>query len=245
MNIYDSYVEYLYAKESSQPGYTEKHRILPGHEGGTYSPDNIVRVSFEEHCLLHFYRYLSYGNPLDLYAFNRMKGDTKEARISRSRAGGLAAKEVMVGCFKDPECRKRTLEEPGRSAYYDRSIQSANGKKRAKMLKEEGFFSPELQSSRGKKGVEVNRANGTGGFDPKNLAKAREKQRELGVGVHSISFQRSMNFRRWGAVIDGERVKSDPEMRTSLSETFVDYHLAYGSSNKYNNMAIRSQGSQE
>lgn len=245
MNIYDSYVEHLKATECDQPGYTEKHRIVPGHEGGTYEPSNVVRVSFEEHCLLHFYRYLSYGNTLDLYAFNRMKGDNEEARLCRSKAGGEAARHLKVGCFKDPDCRKRTLEEPGRSAFYDKAIQSSNGKKRVKALKEEGFFNSEPQRERGKKGAEVNRVNGTGGFDPANLAKAREKQRELKVSVYDNNFQKSMNFRRWGAVIDGVRSKTDPEMRTSLSETFVDYHLAFGTSNKYNNMATRSQDLQE
>lgn len=244
MNIYDSYVEHLRVIESSQQGYTEKHRIVPGHEGGTYEPSNVVRVSFEEHCLLHFYRYLAFGNTLDLYAFNKMKGDNESARLARAKAGGEAARSVKAGCFKDPECRKRTLEDPGRSAYYDRSIQSQNGKKRVKLLKEEGFFNSDRQRERGIKGVEVNKANGTGGFDPSNLVKAREKQKELGVSVYDNHFQKSMNFRRWGAVIDGIRLKSDPEMRTSLSETFVSYHLVYGSSNKYNNKATRSQDPQ-
>jgi Arc/MetJ family transcription regulator len=233
--IYEQFISYLKEKEKNISGYVEKHRIIPGHSGGKYIDNNIVLVSFPEHCLAHFYRYLAYGNSIDLYAYHKMVGDTVEARISRSKSGGEAAKNIKVGCFKDYKCREDTLINPGRSAYYNKDIQSSNGKKRKKQLIEEGFFSSEKQIVRGKRGVEVNRKNGTGAFDPKNLEKARKKQKEMGTGVHNKLFQKSMAFRRWGVVLDGKRLFYDLDMRTTLSETFVDYHLNYGLSNKYSN----------
>ena len=164
-----------------------------------------------------------------------MIADTENARISRAKSGGDAARNLKVGCFKDYKCREETLIKPGKSAYYNKDIQSSNGKKRKKQLIEEGFFSSEKQIVRGKRGVEVNRKNGTGAFDPKNLEKARKKQKEMGTGVHNKLFQKSMAFRRWGVVLDGKRLFYDLDMRTTLSETFVDYHLNYGLSNKYSN----------
>lgn len=234
-NIYEQFIFYLKEKEKNVSGYVEKHRIIPGHSGGKYIDDNIVLVSFSEHCLAHFYRYLAYGNSIDLYAYHKMIGDTVEARISRSKSGGKAAKNIKVGCFKDPKCREEKLKNSGKSAYYNRDIQSSNGKKRKKQLLDEGFFVSEKQSIRGKMGAEVNRKNGTGAFDPKNLEKARKKQKEMGIGVHNKMFQKSMSFRRWGIILNGERVFYDLEMRTNLSETFVEYHLNYGTSNKYFN----------
>lgn len=234
-NIYEQFISYLKEKEKDITGYVEKHRINPGHSGGKYTPENVVLVSFPDHCLAHYYRYLSYRNSVDLYAYHKMIGDNIESRISRAKAGGESARNIKVGCFKDSKCRQEKLVKPSRSAYYDKNIQSSNGKKRKIQLLEEGFFTSERQSIRGKRGAEINRINGTGAFDPKNLEKARKKQKELGTGVHNIEFQRSMSLRRWGVVIEGTRFFYDLEMRTCLSETFVEYHLKYGTSNKYLN----------
>lgn len=237
-NIYEDFIKYLKDKESSLSGYVEKHRIVPGHSGGKYEDENIVLVSFPDHCLAHFYRYLAYKNSIDLYAYHKMIGDSEEARISRSKSGGEAARNIIVGCFKDYRCREETLIKPQRSAYYNKQIQSSNGKKRKQQLINGGFYSTEKQKVRGKKGAEVNRINGTGGFDPKNLEKARKKQKELGTGVYDKSFQKTMSLRRWGVVIDSNRTYFDNEQRTSLSETFVEYHIRYSISNKYNNKNI-------
>jgi hypothetical protein len=234
-NIYEQFIDYLKVKEKNLSGYVEKHRIIPGHSGGKYENENVVLTTFEDHCLAHFYRYLAYDNSVDLYAFRKMIGDNEEARICRAKAGGQAARNLKVGCFKDFNCREETLIKPGRSAYYNKEIQSTNGKKRKKQLAEEGFYSSEKQSIRGKKGVEVNRLNGTGAFDPKNLEKARRIQKEKGTGVHNRLFQKSMALRRWGVIIDSYRLFYDLESRTHLSESFVDYHINYGISNKYFN----------
>lgn len=168
-----------------------------------------------------------------MYAYHKMVGDTVQSRISRAKSGGDAAKNIKAGCFKDPECRTNTLIIPGKSAYYDKNIQSSNGKKRKEQLINQGFYSSEKQKERGKKGAEVNRLNGTGGYDPKNLEKARNRQKELKTGVYDKKFQRSMNLRRWGVLIDNQRFFFDLEMRTNLSDTFIEYHLEYGTSNKY------------
>jgi len=233
--IYEQFISHLKEKEKNISGYVEKHRIIPGHSGGEYVDGNIVLVTFSDHCLAHYYRYLSYRNTIDLYAYHKMIADTENARISRAKAGGDAARNLKVGCFKDYKCREETLIKPGKSAYYNKDIQSSNGKKRKEQLIKEGFFSKEKQTIRGKKGVEVNRLNGTGAFDPKNLEKARKKQKEMGLGVHNKLFQKSMALRRWGVILDGDRLFYDLEGRTHLSETFVEYHINYGVSNKYFN----------
>tara|TARA_B110000503_G_scaffold112021_1_gene167834 strand:- start:366 stop:1079 length:714 start_codon:yes stop_codon:yes gene_type:complete len=232
-NIYEDFISHLKEKQKTITGYVEKHRIVPGHSGGKYDDGNIVLVSFLDHCLAHFYRYLSYGNSIDLYAYHKMIGDTVESRISRGKAGAEKAKNIITGCFKDYKCREETLIKPQRSAYYNKDIQSSNGKKRKQQLLDDGFFCSEKQKVRGKKGAEANRVNGTGGFDPRNLEKARKKQKELGTGVYDKSFQKSMSLRRWGVVIDDNRIYYDNELRTSLSETFVEYHIHYSISNKY------------
>ena len=44
------------------------HHIVPKHAGGTDDPDNLVRVTVEEHAELHFARYLQYGEENDWLA---------------------------------------------------------------------------------------------------------------------------------------------------------------------------------
>lgn len=66
-----------------------------------------------------------------------------------------------------------------------RAIAVAAGKKGGKVAQErnrergEGRFSSELQSQRGQRSAAVNRANGTGAYDPANLQKANQQAQHL------------------------------------------------------------------
>jgi hypothetical protein len=53
------------------------------------------------------------------------------------------------------------------------------GKNTQKLLSEakRGWYNSQIQSKLGKQGAQKNRAQGTGGFDPKNLEKANEVQK--------------------------------------------------------------------
>jgi len=55
-HIYDQYISYLQVKQHDPQKKLEKHRIIPGHDNGTYISSNVVLCSFEEHTLAHFYR---------------------------------------------------------------------------------------------------------------------------------------------------------------------------------------------
>ena len=125
-NIYEDFILHLKEKENSLTGYVEKHRIVPGHSGGKYEDGNIVLVSFPDHCLAHFYRYLAYGNSVDLYAYHKMVGDTEEARISRSRSGGESARRAKtqapsMKALRSPTSRRRPsrIAEPSRRLPAD------------------------------------------------------------------------------------------------------------------------------
>lgn len=94
-DIYLAFITYLKTKKYLDTTPLEKHRILPQHAGGTYKIDeNIVRCSFVDHRLAHYYRFLAYRQKVDLIAFQFMKGMTKEARIKMaSFAGKLGGKK--------------------------------------------------------------------------------------------------------------------------------------------------------
>jgi hypothetical protein len=55
------------------------HHIVPRHAGGTDDPDNLVKVTVEEHAELHFARYLQYGEMGDWVAANTLSGQMTQA----------------------------------------------------------------------------------------------------------------------------------------------------------------------
>ena len=55
------------------------HHIVPRHAGGTDDPDNLVKVTVEEHAESHFARYLQYGEMGDWVAANTLSGQMTQA----------------------------------------------------------------------------------------------------------------------------------------------------------------------
>lgn len=80
--VYYQYIAYLKVRQISLQDKLEKHRIIPGHENGSYKdPSNVLLVTFKEHTLAHFYRYLSFKQKGDLIAYRFMCNQTEQARL--------------------------------------------------------------------------------------------------------------------------------------------------------------------
>ena len=88
MNIYQQYIEYIQQRQKDSDEKLYKHRILPGHEGGKYILQNTLLVTYQEHCLMHFYRFLSYQNPKDELAYRLMINQDADAHLLKSSLGG-------------------------------------------------------------------------------------------------------------------------------------------------------------
>ena len=58
------------------------HHIVPRHAGGTDDPENLVKVTVEEHAELHFARYLQYGEMGDWLAAYSLSGQISHAEAS-------------------------------------------------------------------------------------------------------------------------------------------------------------------
>ena len=52
--------------------YTEKHHVVPKHDGGSDSDDNLIVVLPEEHLFIHTVRYKAYGNRSDFLSVRYM-----------------------------------------------------------------------------------------------------------------------------------------------------------------------------
>lgn len=62
-------------KEHYGPGLgLHRHRILPGHSGGTYEESNCTYLTPREHIIAHFLLWKLYKNPNDLRSMNMLGG---------------------------------------------------------------------------------------------------------------------------------------------------------------------------
>lgn len=89
--IYDQYIDYLCSEQVNRPksAKLQTHRILPGHAGGTYdNPNNLIKGTYNEHRLAHFYRFLQYRENGDKAAYLFMSNQTEEAKLAVARLAG-------------------------------------------------------------------------------------------------------------------------------------------------------------
>lgn len=204
-HIYHQYITYLKSRPVQQGVRLEKHRILPGCAGGTYTSSNVVYISYREHILAHFYRYLSFHHKGDLLAYRFMSNQTQEARILKASYGDKVSYE------KNKASRKRAF-----TAEWQKKFGDKNGGKRNV---ESGFLSklnakitsenPELRVKAGKLGgkavTDKHKADETGMFHKKKY------------------IQKKGNLVRWGVFINNRRV-----LYKNLSSDFIDYYIEYG-----------------
>jgi hypothetical protein len=114
--------------------FLEKHRILPGHEGGIYRKNNVLLLTFAEHTMAHYLRYLQYGKIEDQRAYKLMlSNSTDEIRREKASFAG------QIGGQKQQESlRKQNL------GWYNADEQRKRGLKGAKTARERrvGAFDP-------------------------------------------------------------------------------------------------------
>jgi hypothetical protein len=114
--------------------FLEKHRILPGHEGGIYRKNNVFLLTFAEHTMAHYLRYLQSGKIEDQRAYKLMlSNSTDEIRREKANFAG------QIGGQKQQESlRKQNL------GWYNADEQRKRGLKGAKTARERrvGAFDP-------------------------------------------------------------------------------------------------------
>lgn len=92
-------------------GDMEIHHIIPRHDGGTDSIENLIAVSKEEHAKLHLERYEKFGDFRDLCAYHMIGYNFTEAHsISSSEGGKIGGKKVYeskIGIFRNE--KERTI----------------------------------------------------------------------------------------------------------------------------------------
>eukprot|EP01023_Acetabularia_acetabulum_P033846 TRINITY_DN31695_c0_g2_i1.p1 TRINITY_DN31695_c0_g2~~TRINITY_DN31695_c0_g2_i1.p1 ORF type:complete len:422 (+),score=43.09 TRINITY_DN31695_c0_g2_i1:347-1612(+) len=66
MNRYDQFIEECRNKDYPKGTYLENHHILPRHAGGSDEPQNLIKLSLEDHVKAHLIRYKVYKSRYDL-----------------------------------------------------------------------------------------------------------------------------------------------------------------------------------
>lgn len=90
--FHECFIEHLRKTTYSSAIQLEKHHIVPKHAGGGDNPENIIRISPEDHVAAHFYRYQAYLEIGDKVAYEMRIGDTNERARARAQAAVLANK---------------------------------------------------------------------------------------------------------------------------------------------------------
>lgn len=196
-------------EEKEGPTKFEKHRILPAHAGGIYVSSNILYLTFQEHKLAHFYRYLSFQDKGDLIAYKLMSGQTEEGRqLMATYAGKIGG---AISSKKNKAHNK---------LFFNKLWQKEFGYKDAGKRNISTGFLASLNDKISKENPSLRKKAGKLG------AKARiEKQKKSLSGLFDSKkrMQRKGNLVRWGIVINGIRIPFK-----KLSSDFIDYYIEYG-----------------
>jgi len=86
-----------------------KHRILPGHMGGTYEPDNVLKLTVKEHAEEHRVLWAVFGRQEDRVAWLGLGGQISptEAQIEAMRLAGKRRGAANKGLKRSPETRAK------------------------------------------------------------------------------------------------------------------------------------------
>ena len=91
------------------------HHLVPVHAGGTDDPDNLVRVTIEQHAELHLARYLEHGHAYDWIASQCLSG-----QITNAEANQEARRHYMTNRVVTEETRRKMSEGQRRRTEYPR-----------------------------------------------------------------------------------------------------------------------------
>lgn len=155
MNLYERFINHLRRKEKAVLQFNlkrQQHRIVPGHEGGTYTPSNVVSCTLEDHVRAHYIRYEVYGQISDLFAFNMMTG--------RIKAGGESVVPTLGALATHKVCKEK------KTGFWSSKTQRANALK---------GNTPEVykkKSEGGKRGNQIIRERGVGVYAKGQAAKS-------------------------------------------------------------------------
>ena len=209
--------------------YLEKHRILPDHRSGTYDEENVILLTFPQHVMAHYIRFLQNRDIGDRLAVNQMlaQNDDQSCRAMASYAGTLGGKQ------------QQNLRDHNKG-WFSSEVQSALGKKGAAAAKAKrvGAFDPQNLLDAlvaWQKKYQQDPVFRQKMLD--NLRQGLKTQKQLGINIYDPLSQRHRVINGKGILIDGKIILSPysivypdetfeySEHRVHLSEDFYWNHI--------------------
>lgn len=203
--------------------YTETHHVVPRHEGGSDDPSNLVDLTYDDHTIAHYIRWIQYGSPGDYTAFRCMAGQDVDVRLERARLGGKIGgpivqqihRENKTGWFNSEGQRERgkkgeaVNKQNGTGAYDPANLEKAN-----QILQEKKLANPEKYANQNIKNLEQGR---------KTIFKL-----EKGINTSCSVSQRLKSLKRVGYIeLEGKLYSLNTEHRIYICETTLEYYLHY------------------
>lgn len=211
-NIYEQFRKYVSQLSYHSDIMVEYHHEPPHHTGrSSNSSEMNVIASLEHHALLHYYRWLSFGEIQDKITWLWRKGQDEEARKLMNQKRIKTCKETKSG-FCNSQLQSR-LGRKGALASHKIQKENLTGRWNSQTQREIALLgnTPEVRKKKGEGGK-------IGG------SRSSEIRKKMGVGVYSPESRRKgnllANLSRWGITIDGERIPKD-----FLPQEFIDWFL--------------------
>ncbi|ACO94319.1 putative homing endonuclease [Shigella phage Ag3] len=136
-NIYQSLINK--AKQRTIEGYSELHHVVPKCMGGSDNPDNLVRLTPEEHYVAHLLLVKMHpDNRKLIFAANMMGGYNPHNGRNNKTHGWLRRKSSIahkLRCKEDPELRKMRSERMKRLNSENPNIRKESSERMKNMHK--------------------------------------------------------------------------------------------------------------
>jgi|APCry1669190327_1035288.scaffolds.fasta_scaffold39935_1 hypothetical protein len=192
LRIYNKIIETGQTRVKKKGDFLHRHRIVPSHAGGQYTPDNITYLTPKEHRLVHLLRYKLYGAREDIFAYIRLRG---------SFSGHT---------HKEKTKEKISEKMKGRNNPFYGKKHTEESKKKIRAAREKQIFTEESIKKRGRTGslngrygkpvTEETRAKiGQANKGKKRTAEQLKKASEVRKGL----FEGAKNPMARSVIIDG------------------------------------------
>ena len=113
---YEEFIDFFKWRNENFPnrvGKIHKHHILPKHAGGSSDGETVV-LNTVEHSIVHYLRYLKYGQTKDLTAYHMLSGNFESLSQYAGRQAAKVCRKNKKNSFFDPILHKKAASKGGK-----------------------------------------------------------------------------------------------------------------------------------
>lgn len=166
-----------------------KHHIIPKHRGGTNDASNLIEISLTQHAMFHYCEWELHKKRADYVAWKRLVGNLKDEEL-------VHQKLIIGGEISGKRCKELGL-----------GIFALTKEQRSEISKRAGKMGG-AKGGTSKSEKKINAAR-------KNMLKAVEKAREVGVFDYEMSKERGIKGNK------SQREKFEKEGRTIAEQKWI------------------------